>query len=66
VIRDRAISLFRLPPASDPAATDARLENLNPARSFASAAEAATHARSRDDLLRAAQSLNQWIEEVRT
>jgi hypothetical protein len=65
VIRDRAVSLFRLPLTSDPATLDARLENLNPEHSFASAAEAANHAHSRDDLLRAAQSLNHWLEEVK-
>jgi len=64
VIRDRAVSLFRLPLTSDPATLDVRLENLNPEHSFALVAEAANHARSRDDLLRAAQSLNHWLEEV--
>jgi hypothetical protein len=41
-----------------------RLEALNPHRSFASAAERARSASSRDELVRAAQSLNQWFEEV--
>ena len=57
VIRERAISLFRLPLSAD-------LEALNPHRSFASAAQAAEDARSRDELLSAARSLNHWLEEV--
>lgn len=64
VIRERAIGLFRLPATLDPYALDARLEALNPHRSFASAAGAASNARNRDDLLGAAQSLNQWLEEI--
>jgi hypothetical protein len=64
VIRARAIVLFRLPATLDPATLDARLETLNPHRSFVASASAATEARSRDQLLGAAQSLNSWIEEV--
>ena len=64
LIRERAISLFRLPATLDPEALDARLEGLDTRRSFASAAEAAINARSREELLGAAQSLNQWLEEV--
>ena len=64
LIRERAISLFHLPARLDPEALDARLEGLNAHRSFASAAEAAANARSREELLGAAQSLNQWLEEV--
>ena len=64
VIRNRAIALFRLPPALDEAQLAARLETLNPRRSFVSAANAATGAQTRDELLHAAQSLNQWLKEV--
>jgi hypothetical protein len=64
VIRDRAIALFRLPAPLDPQTLSARLEALNPQRSFASAADAASRATSRDELLGAAQSLNQWLKEV--
>jgi hypothetical protein len=64
VIRDRAIALFRLPPALDPDTLNLRLESLNPQRSFAAAAEAAIHANSRDELLGAAKSLNSWVKEV--
>jgi hypothetical protein len=64
LIRERAISLFHLPARLEPEALDARLEGLNPNRSFASAAEAAKNARSREELLGAAKSLNQWLEEV--
>ena len=64
VIRDRAVALFRLPPALDSHSLDERLESLNPHRSFAAAADAASGARTRDELLGAAQSLNQWLEEV--
>jgi hypothetical protein len=64
VIRDRAVALFRLPPALDPQELDLRLEALNPHRSFAEAAHAAENARTREELLGAARSLNQWLEEV--
>jgi hypothetical protein len=64
VIRDRAVALFRLPTTLDAQTLDARLEELNPRRSFAATAAAAADARRRDELLGAAQSLNQWIEEV--
>lgn len=64
VIRERAVSLFRLPPALDRQSLDAQLEKLNPNRSFAQAAAAAAGAQSREDLLGAAQSLNSWLEEA--
>src|SRR5438270_9728782 len=64
VIRERAVRLFRLPQTLDPQNLSARLEALNPNRSFASAAETAETARRRDELLGAAQSLNQWLEEI--
>jgi hypothetical protein len=64
VIRDRAVALFRLPPTLDSQTLDARLEALNPHRSFASTALAAESAHSRDELLNAAKSLNIWLEEV--
>jgi hypothetical protein len=64
VIRDRAVAMFRLPPALDPEALNARLEALNPNRSFAAAADTANNARSRVELVAAARSLNQWLEEV--
>lgn len=64
VIRDRAIALFKLPVKLDPETLAARLESLNPDRSFASAADAAARAQTRDELLGAAQSLNQWLKEV--
>lgn len=64
VVRERAVRLFRLPATLDQQALAARLEALNPHRSFASAAEAASNAQNRDELLGAAQSLNRWLEEV--
>lgn len=64
VIRERAMTLFRLPPSLDSEALGARLEALNPERSFASAVARAQTARSRDELLGAAQSLNEWLQEV--
>jgi hypothetical protein len=64
VIRDRAMALFRLPSWLDQQTLEARLEALNPHRSFASAAHAAETAYSRDELLSAAKSLNYWLEEV--
>lgn len=64
VIRERAAELFRLAPTLTPETLDARLEMLNPQRSFAVLAHAACDAQTRDELLVAAQSLNHWIEEV--
>jgi len=64
VICERAINLFRLPANLDAEVLGERMEGLNPRRSFASVAERARSARSRDELVRAAQSLNQWLEEV--
>jgi hypothetical protein len=64
VVRERAANLFRLPLGLDEDELGRRLEALNARRSFASAAEHARAARSRDELVRAAQSLNQWLEEV--
>lgn len=64
VVRERAMSRFRLPAGLDPSDLAARLEALNPGRSFASAVEHAQAARSRDELVRSAQSLNQWFEEA--
>ena len=66
LIRERAIALFALPPTADPQAIGERLESLNPGRSFHSAAQAAIHARSRDELLGAAQSLHHWLEEIQS
>lgn len=64
VIRDRAMSLFRVPQRLDADTLAARLEALNPHRSFAAAADAAQSARTRGELLGAAQSLNQWLKEA--
>jgi hypothetical protein len=64
VIRERAVALFRLPSNLDPAALAARLDSLNPRHSFAAEADRARSARSRDELVRAAQSLNRWLEEI--
>jgi hypothetical protein len=64
VIRERAIALFRLPPTLDPAALTARLDSLNPRHSFAEEAERTRSARTREELVRAAQSLNHWFEEI--
>lgn len=64
VVRERAISLFRLPSTLDVETLDIRLETLNSERSFAAAAVAASEARTRDELLVAAQSLNEWLKEI--
>jgi hypothetical protein len=64
VIRKRAVALFKLPASWGPEEVDSRLESLNPRWSFTSAANAVENARSRDELLRAAQSLNRWLEEA--
>jgi hypothetical protein len=64
VIRERAAALFRLPATSSPAALDMRLESLNSRRSFGALAAAAGTAHNRDELLGAAQSLHDWVEEI--
>jgi len=64
VIRERAASLFRLPAGPDPQALDLRLEALNGRRSFTALAAATSAAHNRDELLGAAQSLHDWVEEV--
>jgi hypothetical protein len=64
VIRKRAVALFKLPASWGPEEVDSRLESLNPRRSFTTAANAVANARSRDELLGAAQSLNRWLEEA--
>jgi hypothetical protein len=64
VIRERAAALFRLPAASSPEALDTRLESLNSRRSFGALAAAADAAHNRDELLGAARSLHDWVEEV--
>jgi hypothetical protein len=64
VIRQRAASLFRLPPTASAQLLDDRLEALNPRRSFHELAAATSQARTRAELLSAAISLHQWVEEV--
>ena len=64
VIRERAASLFRLGPSASRELVDQRLEALNSRTSFTALAAAAANAQRRDDLLAAAQSLHQWVEEV--
>ena len=64
VVRERAAELFRIAPTLDPEMLDARLDELNPERSFTAAAKAARDAQTREELVLAAQSLNHWIEEV--
>ena len=58
------MALFRIPATLDPESLSARLEGLNPDKSFASAANAATQAHTRGELLNAAKSMHQWLEEV--
>jgi hypothetical protein len=64
VIRERSAALFRLPPTRSTELLDERLESLNPRRSFTALAAAANQARTRDELLGAAISLHNWVEEV--
>jgi hypothetical protein len=66
VIRQRAAALFRLPPTLQGEELDRRLDFLNPRRSFTELASAANRARNRDELLRTAQSLHSWVEEIKT
>jgi hypothetical protein len=64
VIRERAVALFRLPATGDAQTLNSRLEALNPNRSFAATAEGARHAATRDELVGAAKSLNEWLKEI--
>ena len=64
VIRERAAALFRLGPTASRELVDARLEALNSRTSFTVLAAAAASAQHRAELLGAAQSLHQWVEEV--
>lgn len=64
VIRERAVERFKIAPTLEPEMLDARLDELNPQRSFTAAAKAARDAQTREELVLAAQSLNHWIEEV--
>ena len=64
VIRDRAAALFRLPANSSPDELDQRLEGLNPKRSFEQLSAQTAGAQTRAELLEAAKSLHQWVEEV--
>lgn len=64
LIRERAIALFSLPTALDTASMRARLDALNPNRSFSAAADATARARNREELVGAARSLNQWLKEI--
>lgn len=66
LIRDQAVALFGIPSSPDAQALDERLEGLNPARSFTAAADAATNARSRSELLGAAQGLHHWLKEIQS
>jgi hypothetical protein len=58
------VALFRLPPTLDARTLNSRLESLNPNRSFAATAEAASGAATREELVGAAKSLNEWLKEV--
>jgi hypothetical protein len=64
VMRRRAESLFRLPAGLSPEARDIRLDGLGQLPFSVRAANAAS-ARSRPELVAAAQSLHDWIQEVR-
>jgi len=66
LIREQATHIFKLPRTLSGDDLDARLEALNPDRSFATAAGAAAEARNRGELLDTAQSLHKWLEEART
>lgn len=64
VIRERAVTLFRLAASWDQDEIDARLDSLKSGHPFTSIANAAANARNREELLGAAQSLNRWLEEA--
>lgn len=64
VIRERAAAMLSLPATLSDEAVDARLEAINPGRSFTKLAAAANQSRTREDLLGTAQSLHNWLEEV--
>lgn len=64
LIRERTTRIFKLPRTLDAEDLAARLEALNPKRSFAVAVAAATLARNRGELLGAAKSLHHWLKEA--
>ncbi len=64
VMRRRAAKVFRLPLGLDAHARDVRLDGLFEQKSFSERAANAASARSRPELIAAAQSLHDWIEEV--
>ncbi len=65
VIRQRAAALFGLEPTLQADDLDKRLDILNPRRSFTKLVSAANQARTREDLLHAAQDLHSWLEETK-
>ncbi len=64
VLGRRAATLFRLPSGLDPGARDELLDRLFKRQSFSLLAADAASARSRPELVAAAQSLHDWIKEV--
>jgi len=63
MIRERMAVLLRLPPTLHREQVDARLDALNPERSFTSLAESAASASTREGVLTAARALHQWQQE---
>jgi hypothetical protein len=63
-IRERAATLFKLPPSLKGPELDARLDALPSQIKFSELAARANSARRRDELLVAARRLNHWLEEV--
>jgi hypothetical protein len=64
VVRNRAAALFRLPSGIDADARDVLLDRLVGRQSFSTLAADAASARSRPELVAAAQSLHDWIKEI--
>jgi hypothetical protein len=65
MVRRRAAALLRLPATLDSERSDARLDAQIPGRPFSALAANVVAARTRPELVAAAQSLHQWTEEIR-
>ncbi len=64
VVRRRASALLGLAPGLDRNARDARLDGVGREGSFSALAATAANARTRPELVAAAQDLHHWIEEL--
>lgn len=62
--RERAATVFRLPPTLQAQEVDAALDRLRPDQPFSALAKAVADARGRSQLAGAARAMNRWIQEA--